>query len=271
MLPNLGSHARVSYDLTSLARPAAVNQRPRSSSALQFLSPVTELRAWLEPRADEMAALLEELVAIDTENPPGRGLGRCGRALQEAMERLDLSPELIELAPSRELEEPCVVRGAVGDGPETIYFHGHFDVVPAQSPAQFRPERRDGRIVGRGTADMKGGLVSMIYGALAARDRGLLDGRRIVLHFVCDEETGSAAGSGHLREEGLIDPRRPRDAHGRADRRRDLARLPGRDHAARDHHRARGARGLRAPGRQRLRAHDPHRGAAHRPLARAAR
>ena len=166
-----------------------------------------ELRAWLEPRADEMAALLEELVAIDTENPPGRDLGRCGRALHEAMERLDLSPELIELAPSRELEEPCVIRGAVGDGPETIYFHGHFDVVPAQSPAQFRPERRDGRIVGRGTADMKGGLVSMIYGALAARDRGLLDGRRIVLHFVCDEETGSAAGSGHLREEGLIDPR----------------------------------------------------------------
>ena len=166
-----------------------------------------EVLAWLEPRAEEMAALLEELVAIDTENPPGRGLGRCGRALKAAMERLDLAPELIELAPSRELEEPCVVRGVAGDGPETVYFHGHFDVVPAQSPAQFRPERRDGRIVGRGSADMKGGLVSMIYGALAARDLGLLDGRRIVLHFVCDEETGSAAGSGHLREEELIDPR----------------------------------------------------------------
>ena len=166
-----------------------------------------EVLAWLEPRAEEMAALLEELVAIDTENPPGRGLGRCGWALKAAMERLDLAPELIELAPSRELEEPCVVRGVAGDGPETVYFHGHFDVVPAQSPAQFRPERRDGRIVGRGSADMKGGLVSMIYGALAARDLGLLDGRRIVFHFVCDEETGSAAGSGHLREEELIDPR----------------------------------------------------------------
>ena len=166
-----------------------------------------EVLAWLEPRTEEMAALLEELVAIDTENPPGRGLGRCGRALKAAMERLDLSPELIELAPSRELEEPCVVRGEAGDGPETVYFHGHFDVVPAQSPAQFRPERRDGRIVGRGSADMKGGLVSMIYGALAAWDLGLLDGRRIVFHFVCDEETGSAAGSGHLREAELIDPR----------------------------------------------------------------
>jgi succinyl-diaminopimelate desuccinylase len=165
-----------------------------------------DVSGWLEPRADEMAALLEELVAIDTENPPGRGLGRCGRVLHGVMERLELSPELIELAPSRELEDPCIVRGSAGDGARTIYFHGHFDVVPAQDPAQFRPQRRDGRIVGRGTADMKGGLVSMLYGALAARELGLLGDSRIVFHFVCDEETGSNTGSGHLRDAGLIDP-----------------------------------------------------------------
>ncbi len=153
-----------------------------------------------------MAALLEQLVAIDTENPPGRGLGQCGRVLRDAMERIGLAPELIEVAPHRDLEDPCVVRAGVGDGPRTIYFHGHFDVVPAQDPAQFRPRRRDGRITGRGTADMKGGLVSMLYGAFAARELGLLGDRRIVLHFVCDEETGSVAGSGHLRNAGLIDP-----------------------------------------------------------------
>ena len=163
------------------------------------------MQAWLESRADDMAALLEQLVAIDTENPPGRGLGRCGRFLHHVLERLDLSPELIELAPSRALEDPCIVRAVAGDGPGTIYFHGHFDVVPAQDPAQFRPRRHDGRITGRGTADMKGGLVSMLFGAVAARELGLLGDRRIVLHFVCDEETGSAAGSGHLREAGLID------------------------------------------------------------------
>ena len=165
-----------------------------------------DVQAWLEPRADEMAALLEELVAIDTENPPGRGLGRCGRFLHDALERLGLAPELIELAPSRELEEPCIVRASAGDGDRTIYFHGHFDVVPAQDAAQFRPVRRDGRISARGSADMKGGLVSMLYGALAARELGLLGDRRVVLHFVCDEETGSVAGSGHLRAAGLIDP-----------------------------------------------------------------
>ena len=162
--------------------------------------------AWLEARADEMAALLEELVAIDSENPPGRALGRCGQLLHDAMERLGVEPELIELPASGELEDPCVVRGTMGDGPRLVYFHGHFDVVPAQSRAQFQPQRVDGRIIGRGTADMKGGLVSMLYGAAAAQELGLLGDGRVVLNFVCDEETGSVVGSGHLREAGLIDP-----------------------------------------------------------------
>jgi succinyl-diaminopimelate desuccinylase len=163
-----------------------------------------EVRAWLESHAEEMAELVEALVAIDSENPPGRALGRCGRMLRDAMTRLDLAPELIELPASPGLEEPCVVRGSAGGG-KTVYFHGHFDVVPAQSRAQFTPQRAHGRIVGRGSADMKGGLVSMLYGAAAARALGLLGDTRIVLHFVCDEETGSVAGSGFLREAGMID------------------------------------------------------------------
>jgi acetylornithine deacetylase/succinyl-diaminopimelate desuccinylase-like protein len=166
----------------------------------------SEPLAWLEARADEMAALAEDLVAVGTENPPGRQLGRCGRLLRDAMGRLGFSPELIALPPEVDREEPCVVRGSVGAGPRTVYFHGHFDVVPAQDEAQLRPLRRDGRIVGRGAADMKGGIVSMLYGAAAARDLGLLGDRRIVLHLVCDEETGGVAGSGHLRDAGLIDP-----------------------------------------------------------------
>lgn len=162
--------------------------------------------AWLASRSDEMAALLAALIEIPSENPPGCGLGRCGRLLRDAMAGLGLAPELIELPPSGALEEPCIVRGSAGAGARTVYFHGHFDVVPAQSAAQFRPLRANGRIVGRGAADMKGGLVSMLYGAAAARDLGLLGDGRVILHLVCDEETGSVTGSGHLREAGLIDP-----------------------------------------------------------------
>jgi acetylornithine deacetylase/succinyl-diaminopimelate desuccinylase-like protein len=165
-----------------------------------------DVRDWLDERADEMAALVEALVRIPTENPPGRELGRCAEVLCDALDRLGFTPELIDVAPAGTLEGPAIVRGSTGGGDPPVYFHGHFDVVPAQSPAQFEPERREGRIAGRGTADMKGGLVSMLYGATAARELGLLDGGRVALHFVCDEETGSTAGSGHLREAELIDP-----------------------------------------------------------------
>ena len=153
-----------------------------------------DVQAWLDERAEEMAALLEALVRVPTENPPGRELGRCAGLLRDELNRLGFAPELIELPPTGSLEAPAIVRGTVGEGRE-LHYHGHFDVVPAQHTS-FEPERRDGRIVGRGTADMKGGLVSMLYGAAAARELGLLGDRRIVLHLVCDEETGSTAGRG---------------------------------------------------------------------------
>jgi acetylornithine deacetylase/succinyl-diaminopimelate desuccinylase-like protein len=120
---------------------------------------------------------------------------------------LYLSPECLRLPPSAELEEPSLVRGSVvGDGPRTVYFHGHYDVVPAQRQTQFEPVRREGRIVGRGAADMKGGLVSMLYGAAALRECVPELAGRVVMHWVPDEETGSTTGSGFLTREGLIDP-----------------------------------------------------------------
>ena len=163
------------------------------------------IQSWINDRADEMADTLVRLVACETENPPGRGLAECADVLHEEMDRLGLSPETLELEPTSGIAEPRIVRGTVGDGDRLMYFHGHFDVVPVQDRAQFAAQRRDGTIVGRGTADMKGGIVSMLYGAAAAADLGLLDGGRVILHLVCDEETGSTVGSGYLRRHDLID------------------------------------------------------------------
>ncbi len=212
-----------------------------------------------------------ELVSVDTENPPGRGLAECADVLRAAMDRLGLAPEVIELPPSGTLEDPRIVRGSAGDGPRTIYFHGHFDVVPAQRRDQFTPERRDGRITGRGTADMKGGLVSMLYGAVAARELGLLDG---TTHRPASRVRRGDRQHGRLRPPARARADRPAgagDAHARADRRGRLAREPRRDHDARLLPRARGARRPGGAGRQRLRAHGPRRRAALRARARAAR
>jgi succinyl-diaminopimelate desuccinylase len=181
-------------------------QYPHAKEETSMTDHVAPVQAWLEPRADEMAALLARLIAIDSENPPGRALGRCAQVLREAMDTLGLNPEIIKLTPSRQLEDPSIVRGTAGDGTKLLYFHGHFDVVPAQHRQQFTAERRDGRIIGRGSADMKGGIVSMLYGAAAAKELNLLGDGRIVVHLVCDEETGSVTGAGHLRTANLIDP-----------------------------------------------------------------
>jgi len=162
--------------------------------------------AWLEPRTDEMVGLLSRLVAEPTENPPGTGLGRCARLLEEEMRRLGLEAELIEITGPHRLEDPYVVRGGAGDGAKLLYFHGHYDVVPAQDREQFRLRRENGELIGRGTADMKGGIVSMLYGAAAAKELGLLTNGRVVVHLVPDEETGSVVGAGHLRDHHLIDP-----------------------------------------------------------------
>jgi len=163
------------------------------------------VQVWIDERADEMAELLVRLVACETENPPGRGLAECAEVLRQEMDRLGLDPEVLEIEPAGTVEDPRVVRGAVGDGEKLVYFHGHFDVVPVQDRAQFTAERGAGKVIGRGTADMKGGIVSMLYGAAAAKELALLGDGRIVIHLVCDEETGSSVGSGYLREHNLID------------------------------------------------------------------
>src|SRR5215472_14323386 len=105
---------------------------------------MTEVLAWLDSRADEIAELLVRLVACETENPPGRYLAGCAVLLGEAMDRLGLKPEILELTPTAALAEPRIVRGAAGDGARVVYFHGHFDVGPVQDRAQFRAVRRDG-------------------------------------------------------------------------------------------------------------------------------
>ena len=162
--------------------------------------------AWLASRADEMVALLDRLVAEPTENPPGVGLGACARLLAAELERLGLEPELIAIPGPHTLDDPYLVRAQAGDGEKLLYFHGHYDVVPVQDREQFTMRREGRRLIGRGTADMKGGIVSMVYGAAAARDLGLIRDGRVVIHLVPDEETGSVVGAGYLRRNTLIDP-----------------------------------------------------------------
>src|SRR5216684_8304227 len=180
------------------------------SSALRGRSDMTErLLSWLEPREDEMAALLAELVSVPTENPPGRNYRICADLLEKKLRQAGLMCERHELpvSPARAdtSDETAVsLMASFGNGTRTLYFHGHYDVVPAQSPEQFQPVRKEHFLFGRGSCDMKGGIVSMLYAMLALRECGVGLPGRIALTLVPDEETGGARGSASLAAQGLL-------------------------------------------------------------------
>ena len=159
---------------------------------------------WLEQREEEMAALLGELVSVPTENPPGKNYAECAKLLEERIRQLGLPCERLGSNSDQGPEIPACLCASYGHGPRAVYFHGHYDVVPAQSEEQFRATRKEHFLFGRGTCDMKGGIVAMLYAMLALRECGReLDGR-VHLVLVPDEETGGARGSASLAKQGLL-------------------------------------------------------------------
>src|SRR5208283_5070572 len=86
----------------------------------------------------------------------------------------------------------------------TVYFHGHYDVVPASESSQFDPVVKNGNMFGRGTADMKAGLGLMLFAVKALKECGARLQGRIGLTFVPDEETGGARGSNLLSQQGIL-------------------------------------------------------------------
>jgi acetylornithine deacetylase/succinyl-diaminopimelate desuccinylase family protein len=134
------------------------------------------------------------LIAVQTENPPGRCYGECVALLESELTALGLPYELIRLPDDEDSQRYAVVSG-FGSGP-TVYLHGHYDVVPASRPDQFQPVVRGGRIVGRGASDMKGGIAAIVYAVKALQPERLPG--RVELVLVPDEETGGRRGSEYL-------------------------------------------------------------------------
>lgn len=142
-----------------------------------------------------MLELTQRLIAVLSENPPGKFYQECAGILVAELERLGFDDVRREGA--------CVL-ASVGAGPRTLYFSGHYDVVPAQSRDQFQPRVEGANLFGRGSSDMKSGLAAMIHAAAAARDAGLLNAGRIGIVLVPDEETAGPRGSRDLDARDLL-------------------------------------------------------------------
>ncbi|HEX6023507.1 MAG TPA: M20 family metallopeptidase [Solirubrobacter sp.] len=161
---------------------------------------------------DDLIALLQRLIRLPTVNPPGDGYETFVAELKSVLDELGYATEVhhapTELAPlGQGLPRPNLIAKLEGDGP-LIHLNGHYDVVPVGNDwtrDPFGGELADGRIYGRGAADMKSGLAAQIIAVEALRRAGLRP--NVHQSAVPDEETVGVrnAGTGWLVENGLLE------------------------------------------------------------------
>jgi succinyl-diaminopimelate desuccinylase len=161
---------------------------------------VADVLSRIDP--DELIALTRDLVRIPSVVRPGDPAA-TEAAVAAYVERWlgaeGFTVEVHEVAPGR----PNVL-ASLGDpaaGP-TLLLEGHTDVVTEGNAAEwshapFGGDLVDGRIYGRGSADMKSGLAAAMIAAAAIRRSGARLGGRLVVGALVDEE-GDMIGARHL-------------------------------------------------------------------------
>lgn len=171
-----------------------------------------DILAAVDARADELVALLQRMIRIPTVNPPGEAYEDFVADLRAVLDGYGYATEVhrapTELAPlGQGLPRPNLIGKLPGDGP-LVHLNGHYDVVPVGNDwtrDPFGGELADGRLYGRGAADMKSGLAAQIIAVEALRAVGLRP--NVHQSAVPDEETVGVrnAGMGWLVEQGLLE------------------------------------------------------------------
>lgn len=150
---------------------------------------------------DPCISLLERLVAIDSVNPSlaagAAGEGAIASVIAGHLRSLGLEVHLQAAAPGR----PNVIGVLDGARPgRSIMLCGHIDTVGVDGYHEpFRPIHRDGRLYGRGSQDMKGGVAAMIDAVRVVAARGLEAGR-VIVAAVVDEEFASIGADALVSE-----------------------------------------------------------------------
>jgi acetylornithine deacetylase len=170
---------------------------------------------WIDAHSEDVVRFLQKLVRVPSVNPWFHD--RPGPSREDEVQEL-IAQRLRALGAEVELWEPDAqalskYRGRPGyyegrvfkgrpnlaatlpgtGGGRSLLLFGHVDVVKAGSGwtvPPFSGERRDGRIFGRGTADMKGGLAAMVMALEAIYHCGLKTRGPVLVGAVVDEEAG---------------------------------------------------------------------------------
>jgi succinyl-diaminopimelate desuccinylase len=160
-----------------------------------------QLLAWIDEERAELVGFLQGFIRARSPNPPGDTRAAAAHVCRFLQQR-DLEHRIV--APNEEM--PNVIASFEGGAPgRHLVLNGHIDVFPVNEGVGWTRdpwggELVDGKIYGRGAADMKTGTTaSLVTYALLNRIRDRLRGR-LTLTAVSDEETFGPWGARYLME-----------------------------------------------------------------------
>lgn len=153
----------------------------------------------------EVRQLVAELVAIPSVSPlegpveEGKGEARIAAFVQSTLQAAGIEATLSPVLPGR----PNVIARIPGESEDAIWFDAHLDTVTAEGMTDPFTARIEGdRLVGRGTADDKGGLGALLVALMRVARSGARPPSTIVLTATADEEHGMR-GMRALLDSGL--------------------------------------------------------------------
>ena len=174
----------------------------------------TALDAWIDAHFDEQVRLLQALVRVPTDTPPGDNAPHAERTAELLagfgfVAEKDEVPEAEVRAQGLQSLTNLIVRRPYAPGGPVIALNAHGDVVPPGEGWTHDPyggEIVDGRLYGRAAAVSKCDFTTYIQAvrALEALGRPLKGG--VELHFTYDEEFGGELGPARLLGRGLTRP-----------------------------------------------------------------
>ncbi len=129
--------------------------------------------------------ILQKLVEADTVNPPGNERN-AAVVLYNLLKSYNIDCELQELGNNR-----ANFIAQIGEGQPVFEFNGHLDVVPFTDDWNYNAlntTKKEDKIYGRGTCDMKGGLSAMTAAMIALSEEKVKLNGTLRLTFFADEE-----------------------------------------------------------------------------------
>ncbi len=168
----------------------------------------------IDAKRDDLIALTQDLIRIPTLNPPGQDYLAICEYLDRRLSAHGFETQMIRArgTPGDSEKYPrwniIARREGVRSG-ECVHFNSHTDVVEVGAGWTFDPfgaEISDGKIYGRGTCDMKGGLAASIIAAEAFIETHPDFEGAIEISGTADEESGGYGGVAYLAEQGFFNP-----------------------------------------------------------------